>query len=76
MDVAKAFGSVLRIERKRAGLTQEQLALICGYQRNYMSLLERGVHQPTLKTIFDLAGALHCDPVDMVAQVARMMSQS
>lgn len=68
MDVAKAFGSVLRSERKRAELSQEQLALMCGYQRNYISLLERGVHQPTLKTIFDLAEALRCDPVDLVAR--------
>lgn len=67
MDVGEAFGRVLRDERKRAGLTQEQLALMCGYQRNYVSLLERGIHQPTLRTVFDLAAALDCDPVAMVA---------
>lgn len=76
MDVAKAFGSVLRDERKRADLSQEQLALMCGYQRNYISLLERGVNQPTLRTIFDLSEALGCSPVDLVGRAYAVMAKN
>lgn len=42
MDSAVVFGRVLRRLRKTAGLTQEQLALEAGVERNYVSLIERG----------------------------------
>jgi transcriptional regulator with XRE-family HTH domain len=44
--------------RKSANLSQEQLALKAGIERNYVSLIERGVNQPTIRMLFKLAGAL------------------
>lgn len=52
-----------------AGLTQETLALDAGAQKNYVSLIERGIHQPTINAIFKLAAALECKPADLVADV-------
>ncbi|WP_447890098.1 helix-turn-helix domain-containing protein [Pseudomonas hormoni] len=60
MDIGLAFGKVLRQRRKEAGLTQEQLAHDADIQRNYVSLIERGVHQPTVAVLFKLASALKC----------------
>jgi transcriptional regulator with XRE-family HTH domain len=73
VNVATAFGLVLRNVRKRENLTQEQLALQCGYQRNYISLMERGHNQPTLETLLSLASALHCDPADLVLETVRVL---
>ncbi len=53
-----AFGLVLRKHRLAAGLSQEQLGLESGVQRNFISLIETGQNQPTITTIFKLAGAL------------------
>ncbi len=69
MDAGLAFGKVLRERRKQAGLTQEKLALEADVQRNYVSLIERGVHQPTINIIFKLAVPLGCKPSDLVIDV-------
>ncbi|NWE76031.1 helix-turn-helix transcriptional regulator [Pseudomonas yamanorum] len=64
-----AFGRVLRQKRKDAGLTQEQLAHEADVQRNYVSLIERGVHQPTVAVLFKLAKALKCQASSIVVDV-------
>lgn len=72
VDVGLAFGKVLRERRKRAGLSQEQLAAEADIQRNYVSLIERGVNQPTLGVIFKLATALGCPASSLIAEVEAM----
>lgn len=67
MDVGLAFGKVLRQRRKQEGMTQEKLAFEAEVQRNYVSLIERGIHQPTINIIFKLAAALRCRPSDLIA---------
>ncbi|MFP3448522.1 helix-turn-helix domain-containing protein [Pseudomonas putida] len=64
-----AFGKVLRQRRKQAGLTQEKLAFEAEVQRNYVSLIERGIHQPTINVIFKLAAALKCKPSTLISEV-------
>ena len=54
----EALGRALRSLRLAAGLSQEQLGLESGVQRNFISLIETGQNQPTITTIFKLAGAL------------------
>ncbi|MFD2644278.1 helix-turn-helix domain-containing protein [Pseudomonas japonica] len=66
------FGKVLRERRKLAGLSQEQLAAEADIQRNYVSLIERGVNQPTITVIFKLAAALGCSPSLLVVDVETM----
>lgn len=73
MDAGLAFGKVLRERRKLAGLTQEKLALEADIQRNYVSLIERGVHQPTINIIFKLATALKCQPSALIADVEALV---
>jgi transcriptional regulator with XRE-family HTH domain len=69
VDPLVSFGRVLRQLRKDAGLTQEQLALEAGIERNYVSLIERGINQPALRVIFKLAEALGTTPSGMLRQV-------
>lgn len=76
LDTGLAFGKALRKRRKEAGLTQEQLALDADIQRNYVSLIERGVNQPTITIIFKLAGALGCRPSSLVEDVEMLASST
>lgn len=65
----RAFGQVLRTLRLERGLSQEALALEAGIQRNYVSLIERGINQPTITIIFKLASALEMKPSQVVELV-------
>lgn len=69
MDPAAAFGQVLRSLRRDAGLTQEQLALAAEVERNFVSLIERGVNQPSIRVIFKLGDALGVQPSKMMELV-------
>jgi transcriptional regulator with XRE-family HTH domain len=47
-------------------MTQEQLALGAGVERNFVSLLERGVNQPTVRVVFKLADVLGVPPSKLI----------
>lgn len=66
MDPGLAFGKVLRVVRKEVGLTQEQLAHAAGVDRTFVSMIERGERQPTVRVVFQLAGALDVLPVRLI----------
>lgn len=66
MDLAVAFGKVIRELRLDAGLTQEQLGLEAGLRRTFVSLLELGQQQPSLTTLFKIAPALGVQPSEIV----------
>lgn len=68
-----AFGQVLRQHRLAAGMSQEQLGLESGVQRNFISLIETGQNQPTISTIFKLAIALDVKPSVMLAKVEKLV---
>jgi len=69
------FGRVLRRLRLAAGFTQEQLGQEAGLQRNYVSLMERGVNQPPLTTLFKLAAVLNISASEMIAEVEKSCSK-
>jgi transcriptional regulator with XRE-family HTH domain len=69
------FGVILREKRKERGFSQEALALEAGIDRNFVSLLERGLNQPSLSTIFKLADALNLKPSDLVNDLEKRMTQ-
>lgn len=65
-EILQTFGQVLREKRKGAELSQEQLALQSGLDRTYISLLERGLRQPTLSTLFTIAESLRIKPSNLI----------
>ena len=68
MELSEAFGKVLRKHRVKYGMTQEQLGFEANIRRTFISLLELGQQQPTLKTIFKLAEALEISPAVLVKE--------
>ena len=71
--VAKAFGAALREARRAAELSQEALALESGVDRTFVSMLERGVRQPALATVFALCEGLAISPGALVDRTARIV---
>lgn len=54
----KVVGKNLKKYRKEKNLTQERLASRAGYHRTYISALERGRVNPTLRTLTNLSDEL------------------
>lgn len=75
MDAGIAFGKVLRRLREAAGLTQEQFGFEADLRRTYVSILELGQQQPSLKTILKIAQALNCSPGSLLDMVTEEMSR-
>lgn len=69
------FGRVLREERRRQHLSQEQLALRAEVDRTFVSQIERGVHQPTLTTLVKLARVLRLAPSSLVSRMERQLKR-
>jgi len=58
--------SNVKDRRLRLGLSQEQLADICGYHRTYIGSVERGERNITLSTLAALATALNVSANDLL----------
>ena len=68
-NLDQLFGQVLQQVRQDRKLSQEDLGFESGYHRTYISLLERGKRNPSLRTIFQLAKALNLPPSELVQRV-------
>ncbi len=58
MDVRRRVGLNVRKYRGELGLSQEQLAFEAGLHRTYISGVERGVRNPTVTVLEQIATAL------------------
>lgn len=57
-EVCRRFGLRLRQLREEKGLSQEAFADRCGLDRTYVSGIERGRRNPSLKNIAKIADTL------------------
>lgn len=64
---AEQIGSVIRRLRRKAGLSQEVLSGLAGIQRSHLSMIENGVKQPSLKTLWNIAVALNLPPHQLIS---------
>lgn len=62
MDVVALFGKNVRALREQEGLSQEELAFRAGMKRSYLSDLERGTRNPSVRALGRLADALGVVP--------------
>lgn len=65
MEADKAFGIALKALRERKGLSQQ--AFVSVVTREHLSRLERGVSQPNLQLVRDLARLLDVHPMSLLA---------
>lgn len=66
MGLARTLGMNVRRYRKERGLSQEELAEAVELAVTYVGQIERGVRNPTLKVVEDLARALGVKPLDLL----------
>jgi transcriptional regulator with XRE-family HTH domain len=59
MTIELSFAKILKTLRINNKLSQEELAFRSNLDRTYISMLERGIHQPTISTLFALSKALN-----------------
>jgi transcriptional regulator with XRE-family HTH domain len=64
--LARRFGANLARERKRAGLSQEEVGYRASLHRTEIGLLERGERTPRIDTALKLAGALEVGVDELV----------
>lgn len=62
-EAARRFGRNLYAARRRAGRSQEGLAVLCGLHRTSIGLIEAGRRLPRVDTLMKLAGALEVEVV-------------
>ena len=65
--ISVAFGKAIRQERRKKGMTQEELAESCGLDRTYISQIERGLKNPTLPVAWDISVNLGINFVTLIA---------
>ncbi len=69
-SLEETFGTILRSLREREpGLSQERLGLDISSGRTYVSEMERGQRNPSLKMLFRLARRLGVRPSDLVRRL-------
>jgi transcriptional regulator with XRE-family HTH domain len=56
----KAIGAAVAELRRAAGFSQERLSADCGFERTYLSRVERGILNPTAIRVWTIAEALKC----------------
>ena len=66
MDLVAVFGRNVQERRKELGLTQEDLEGLTGLRRSYISDMERGRRNPTIRALQRLAEALQVEPAELV----------
>ncbi|AIQ64872.1 XRE family transcriptional regulator [Paenibacillus stellifer] len=76
MKSEEVFGEVLRTIRKKQKMSQEKLAFQSNLDRTYISMLERGVHQPTQNSLLALAKALNMKASELVELVEEKIDES
>ena len=69
MNLEQVFGEELRKIREEKGLSQEQLGFESEYHRTYISQLERGEKNTSLKAVFRISKALGIKPSELVSKV-------
>jgi transcriptional regulator with XRE-family HTH domain len=64
----EALGAFIRSKRKLANLSLRQLAELTTLSNPYLSQIERGLHQPSVRVLKLISGALNVSAETLLAQ--------
>lgn len=64
----EALGAFIREQRKRANLSLRQLAEMTSLSNPYLSQVERGLHQPSVRVLKAISGALNVSAETLMTQ--------
>jgi len=74
-DDAGALGAYIRSQRQLADMSLRQLGDLAKVSNAYLSQLERGLHQPSLRILYSIAEALSIPSEDLLAQAGMSNGQ-
>lgn len=63
-----ALGGFIRAQRQMAKLSLREMAAMTSVSNAYLSQVERGLHQPSLKVLRSIADALHLNTDQMLSR--------
>ncbi|MGV1049916.1 MAG: helix-turn-helix domain-containing protein [Solirubrobacterales bacterium] len=69
-DLGRRLGAILRRQRQRAGLSQEELGVRAGLHRTAVGQLERGERTPRADSVIRLAGSMGIPAGDLLDGIA------
>lgn len=69
-----ALGGFIRAQRQLAKLSLREMASLTRVSNAYLSQIERGLHQPSLKVLRSIADALNLSTEQLLEQAGWMMS--
>lgn len=67
--ILKSFGYLVKQRRLFLGISQEELGLRANLDRTYISGIERGIRNPSLTALVDLAQGLGISVSEMLDQL-------
>ena len=73
---AEALGAFIRTQRELARLSLRQLAELTSLSHPYLSQIERGLHQPSVRVLKLLAEALNVSAETLLVQAGLLEQQS
>ena len=74
--MSKSLGEILRGFRTEQGRTQEEVAHRSGLERTHVSMIERSVYMPTVKTFFAYCEGVGASPADVAEQIHKELGPS
>jgi transcriptional regulator with XRE-family HTH domain len=72
----EALGSFIRTQRKLADLSLRELAEMTEVSNPYLSQLERGLHQPSVRVLKSIAGALNLSAETLLVQAGLLEDEA
>ncbi len=73
MNKEEAFTKVLRVLRKKKGMTQEKLAEKSSINEKYFGQIERGKSIPSLTKFFNICDALKLKPSEVMNLIEELI---
>jgi transcriptional regulator with XRE-family HTH domain len=67
-DVRTALGDFIRAQRQLAKLSLREMAAMTSVSNAYLSQVERGLHQPSIKVLHAIADALQLSTDQLLSQ--------
>lgn len=65
-EIAQKFANNLISERAKRAISQHTLSELCGFDKNYVGMLERAERRVTLEKVYILAAKLECSVNDLI----------
>jgi transcriptional regulator with XRE-family HTH domain len=67
-DGRRMLGSFIRVQRQMANLSLRQLSALTEVSNPYLSQVERGLHEPSVRVLKAIAGALNLSAETLLQQ--------